>query len=133
MESTVHVPVTGQQVRAKECPKCGRKNAPGAYMVREQDGRHIFKCDICGQKRSMGWTEASHLLMLDEQKDHERAFENRDRWRREFGEKYNEDVAAATEELQTPQDAVENFNEMMRGPKLDSSKEPEQDADEDDE
>lgn len=120
MELQAVVAVSGRAVVARECPKCSRKKARGVYMVREQDGRHIFKCDICGQKRSMGWTEASHLLMVEAKDDHQKSFDNRDRWRREFTEKFEEDFTDAVENVETRPDAVENFDQMIKGPKLDN-------------
>ena len=91
-------------------------------MVREQDGRHIFKCDICGMKRSMGWTEASSLIMVQEKDGYQHALDNRDRWRREFVEKFNEDTSDSLENVQSPPDIVQNFNDMIHGPSLDSPK-----------
>lgn len=87
-------------------------------MVREQDGRHIFKCDICGLKRSMGWTEASSLLMIEGKHDHQRALDNRERWRREFTEKFEEDYSAAIKDVRSPPDVVKNFNDMLHGPNV---------------
>ena len=130
MELQASVLVSGRAVTAHECPKCGRRKARGVYMVREQDGRHIFKCDICGQKRSMGWTEASHMLMVEEKEDIQKSQKNRERWRREFTEKFEEDFSEATENIVTTPDAVENFNQMIKGPHLDRTAEEVQDEDE---
>lgn len=121
MEQQAVAMVSGTSVIAKECPKCGRKNARGVYMVREHDGRHIFKCDICGMKRSMGWTEASSMLMVEEKENMAHANQNRERWRREFTEKFNEDYSEATENLEVQPDAVENFEQMLEGPQLDNA------------
>src|SRR3990167_6482109 len=119
MENQSSTLVSGQSIIARECPKCGRKNARGVYFVREFDGRHVFKCDICGRKRSMGWTEASHLLMVEEKGDLEKSAENRERWRREMVEKFNEDFQDASEDLtEELPDAVENFEHMLKGPQL---------------
>ena len=120
METQRSVQVSGTSVMARECPKCGKRNARGTYMVREMDGRHIFKCDFCGMKRSMGWTEASSLLMVEEKQSHQNAFDNRDRWRREFTEKFNEDTSDAMGKVESPPDVVENFNDMISGPSLKS-------------
>lgn len=119
MENLASVAVSGTSCIARQCSKCERKNARGVYMVREQDGRHIFKCDICGMKRSMGWTEASHLLMIDHTESYKKAGDNRERWRREFTEKFNEDFNEAVENIETRPDVVENFDQMLSGPGLD--------------
>lgn len=119
MENIASVAISGTSCVAKECPKCGRKNARGVYMTREQDGRHIFKCDICGMKRSMGWTEASHLLMVDHTETYKKSGDNRERWRREFTEKFDQDFQSAVENVETRPDAVENFDQMIAGPGLD--------------
>lgn len=80
-------------------------------------------------KRSMGWTEASHLLMVEHTDDYKKSGDNRERWRREFQEKFDDDFQNAVENIETRPDAVENFNQMISGPQLDRDRTLEEDID----
>lgn len=109
------IAVNGTSCIVPECPKCGKRKAHGVQYTREMDGRNIFRCDHCGQERSLGWDETHHLMMVKAKEDHERATENRSRWRREFNEKFSQDYQDALDEVQMPPDAVENFETMLKG------------------
>lgn len=118
MKYDAKVASNGTSIIVPECPKCGKRRAHGVQYIREMDGRQIFRCDHCGQERSLGWDETHHLMMVKAKEDHENAFQNRERWRREFTEKFSEDYQGAIDNVQTTPDAVENFNAMLKGPQL---------------
>lgn len=126
MENQKNMPVSGVSIQLPECPKCERRNARGVYMIREFDGAHIWKCDECGQKRKYGNEEAFAMLIDQEAKDYQHSIENRERWQREFTEKFNQDYNKATETMTATPDVVENFTLMTsphfdRGPKGEES------------
>lgn len=116
MENHPSLAINGVAVRYRECPKCSRRDAPGVEFTREMDGRKVFKCDICGQKRSLGWDEAHALQIDSEAAGYQRAIGNRERWQREFDEKFAQDYNRATENLTVTPDIVEHWDELQRGP-----------------
>lgn len=109
MEMQRSAGVDGVSVVIPQCPKCEKKRAKGVMMVRQMDGRHIFKCDYCGQKRSIGWEEEQHQMMVAERDSNQKAVENRERYRREMDEKFNEELVDALENFKSIPDPVQNF------------------------
>ena len=104
---------SGNSITLPFCRKCDRKNAHGADITRESDGRRIFLCDHCGQWSSMGWDYEHHMQMVNAKDDYSHSAENRERWRREFVTKFEEDYAKAAENLSVRPDAVQNFETML--------------------
>lgn len=107
------------------CMNCDIKPAKGVYFKRAADQRHMFICDHCGYKDCQGWGTESHQIMVQKKEEYQHAFDNRDRWRRENTEKFNQDWERATENMEMPPDGVKNFYDTMRGPNIDLSKEAE--------
>jgi hypothetical protein len=107
----------------EECRRCGKKKAKGMYFIRPTDGRHIFECDNCGRKMSMGWEEWASKQNDEALKGNDRAVSNRDRWRREHSQMYVDENMQRTDNMKPSIDPVQEFNQWMGGPGTDSEEE----------
>ena len=61
--------------------------------------------------------------MVEEKDKYAHSAENRERWRREFVTKFEQDYAETVENLSVRPDAVANFQDMIKGPGLESQEE----------